>query len=139
MRMIRFAVLILGSSLFAASAVGPDAAKPERQPTRGQTFFERNVVPKLAENGCPMCHAVGYVHPNVVIYEELLPYLAMGDAPEKTAVIRKIANLRAIRTDLPTHPGGQRCPTIGSEPCKSIIEWWQIEFGDESSANGGGK
>ena len=71
-------------------------------------------MPKLAANGCPMCHSIGYVQPNVVVYTDLLPFLAMGDAPETTPVIRKIANLRAIRPDLPTHPGGQRCETIPS-------------------------
>jgi len=132
-------MVVLGSSLIAAPAVGADAMDPDRAATRGQTFFETNVVPKLVENGCPMCHAVGYLQPNVVVYRELLPYLAMGDAPQKTPVIRKIANLRAIRPELPTHPGGQRCLTIDSEPCKTIIEWWHIEFGNETSANGGGK
>jgi hypothetical protein len=70
----------------------------------------------------------------VILYEELLPYLAMGDAPEKSAVIRKIANLRAIRPDLPTHAGGQRCATIDTEPCKSIVRWWQVEFGGNRDA-----
>lgn len=102
----------------------------------GKTFFAVNVLPRLAENGCQMCHATGYVHPNVLLYDELLPYLAMGDSPEKTPVIRKLANLRAIRPDLPTHPGGQRCATVDSEPCKSIVRWWQVEFGSQTAAGG---
>ncbi len=94
----------------------------------GRAFFSQHVLPRLVDNGCPKCHAVGYVHPNVLIYDELLPYLAMGDSPEKSDVIKKIANLRAIAPDRPTHPGGQRCPTLDAEPCKSILEWWHVEF-----------
>ena len=123
---------LTGAVVLAAGAAQPHGAA-------GKAFFEQNVVPKLAENGCPMCHAVGYVQPNVVVYEELLPYLAMGDAPEKTPVIRKIANLRAIRPDLPTHPGGQRCETLKSEPCSTIIKWWDVEFGEATSAKGESK
>lgn len=102
----------------------------------GRLFFEANVVPQLAENGCPLCHSRGYVQPNVVVYEDLLPYLAMGMAAETTPVIRKIANLRAFRPDIPTHVGGPRCETLESEPCKSIVQWWQIEFGTKPATGG---
>lgn len=133
--MVRLWAVTLGLCAVAAFAYATDAKTPVGV-RAGKTFFEAKVVPKLAENGCPMCHAVGYVQPNVLVYEEFLPYLAMGDAPEKTPVIRKIANLRAIRPDLPTHPGGQRCESIQSEPCSTIIEWWQVEFGAGASARG---
>ena len=135
--MMRPGKLLLMLGLTGAVILGTGAAQPPS--TVGKAFFEQDVVPKLAENGCPMCHAVGYVHPNVVVYEELLPYLAMGDAPEKTPVIRKIANLRAIRPDLPTHPGGQRCETLKSEPCSTIIRWWNVEFGEAKSVKGESK
>lgn len=127
--MYRWLMLSLGvlmTSMLAYSAAPTKSATKERA---GKAFFESRVVPQLVENGCPMCHAVGYVQPNVVVYEQILPYLAMGDAPAKTALIRKIANLRAIRPELPTHPGGQRCATLDSEPCKTIIHWWELEFG----------
>ena len=125
-------------ALCVAAAATAQPPKPEYVSggRPGEAFFTREVVPKLVENGCPMCHAVGYVQPNVLHYAELLPFLAMGDAPEKTPVIRKIANLRAIRPDLPTHPGGQRCETVQSEPCASIVRWWQVEFGQDLGANG---
>lgn len=100
----------------------------------GRKFFSEAVVPKLVENGCPMCHAVGHVQPNVMMYDDLLPYLAMGDAAEKTPVLRKIANLRAIAPDRPTHPGGQRCDSLDAEPCKSITDWWRVEFGNTAAA-----
>jgi hypothetical protein len=129
--------MALLGSVAAALAYAENTATSAEKGAAGSVFFEKNVVPRLAENGCPMCHAVGYVQPNVLVYEELLPYLAMGDAPEKTPVIRKIANLRAIRPDLPTHPGGQRCETVKSEPCRTIVEWWHVEFGSVSSAPGG--
>lgn len=133
--MNRMGNLMLGAALVAVAAFAAHAAKPQIAQRSGKAFFQTSVVPKLVENGCPMCHAVGYVQPNVMFYEQLLPYLAMGDAPEKTAVIRKIANLRAIRPELPTHPGGPRCLTIEAEPCKTIIEWWRIEFGTEAVSN----
>lgn len=123
--------LLLGApaTLFTASAAdgGRDA---------GRKFFQEQVLLRLAQNGCPACHAVGYIQPNVMIYAELLPYLAMGDAPEKTAVIRKIANLRAFAPDRPTHPGGQRCKSIDDEPCRTIIRWWQVEFGARQPSAG---
>jgi len=125
-------VLILGLAGTSVLAAGAD----EQAKAPGKQFYETHVVPRLAENGCAMCHAVGYVQPNVFVYEELLPFLAMGDAPEKTPVIRKIANLRAIRPDIPTHPGGQRCETLKSEPCSTIIRWWGVEFGDAKNAEG---
>lgn len=133
MRRMTACLFVLGPFLTAGSAA--DDAQPEPF-SAGRQFFEEHVVPKLAENGCPMCHSIGYVQPNVVVYADLLPFLAMGDAPETTPVIRKIANLRAIRPDLPTHPGGQRCETIYSEPCSTIIRWWGIEFGGKSARNG---
>lgn len=100
----------------------------------GRRFFYGTVLPKLAQNGCPSCHAVGYMHPNVTIYEELLRRLAIGDSPTNNAVIYKIANLRSIAPDRPNHPGGQRCPTVDSEPCASIQRWWIIEFGKTASS-----
>lgn len=99
---------------------------------RGQEFFLEEVLPKLADNGCLSCHAVGYLRPNVSVYEELLRRLAIGDSPENNVVIYKIANLRGIAPDRPNHPGGQRCESIDAEPCKTIRRWWRIEFGHEA-------
>lgn len=118
-------------SIALAAAMLSSAAADTR--TDGRRFFQQEVQPRLAENGCPLCHAVYYVRPRVLEYDELMPYLAMGDAPEKTAVIRKIANLRAFLPDRPTHPGGQRCRTLDAEPCRSIMRWWQVEFGAHRS------
>lgn len=127
---MRTAILIMsvGLTIAGSGATGAEDARRE-----GRQFFQESVLPRIAENGCPLCHAVNYVRPNVTKYEELLPYLAMGDAPEKTAVIRKIANLRAFAPDRPTHPGGQRCKSLDAEPCRTIIRWWQIEFGSKSA------
>ena len=96
----------------------------------GREFFAESVLPRLAENGCLTCHAVGYVRPNVTIYEELMRRLAIGDSATNNVVIYKLANVRSIAPDRPNHPGGQRCATIDDEPCKSIRRWWEIEFGD---------
>jgi hypothetical protein len=103
----------------------------------GRLFFQLSVLPKLNENmggaetSCLSCHGVGYLRPNLNVYEELLRRLAIGDSSENNAVIYKIANLRSIAPDRPNHPGGLRCETIDAEPCKTIREWWRIEFGQE--------
>ena len=122
--------------LSIAGMAAGEAPSPPASSTAGKLFFEANVVPRLAENGCPICHARGYVHPNVIVYEDLLPYLAMGDAAESTPVIRKMANLRAFRPDIPTHVGGPRCETLESEPCKTILQWWRVEFGSQQATGG---
>jgi hypothetical protein len=103
----------------------------------GRQFFLQSVLPKLGENmgeaetSCLSCHGVGYLRPNLNVYEELLRRLAIGDSPENNAVIYKVANLRSIAPDRPNHPGGPRCESIDAEPCKTIRQWWRIEFGHE--------
>ena len=97
---------------------------------KGRVFFNTNVLPRLAENGCLKCHARGYLRPNVTVYEELIRRLAIGDSAENNAVIYKIANIRSFTPEIPNHPGGQRCASIDVEPCKSIRQWWEIEFGE---------
>ena len=101
----------------------------------GRLFFQLSVLPKLNENlggaetSCLSCHGVGYLRPNLNVYEEVLRRLAIGDSAENNAVIYKIANLRSIAPDRPNHPGGLRCETLDAEPCKTIRQWWRIEFG----------
>jgi hypothetical protein len=101
----------------------------------GRLFFQLSVLPKLNENiggaetSCLSCHGVGYLRPNLNVYEEVLRRLAIGDSAENNAVIYKIANLRRIAPDRPNHPGGLRCENIDAEPCKTIRQWWRIEFG----------
>ena len=94
----------------------------------GRAFFYLNVLPRLAENGCFACHARGYVRPNVTVYEDLLKRLAIGDSAENNVVIYKMANIRSFNARTPNHPGGQRCASIDDEPCKSLREWWDLEF-----------
>lgn len=95
----------------------------------GQKFFNEAVLPKMIENGCPKCHNLGYIRPRVTTYEDALPFLAMGDSPESSVLLYKIGNLRSIAPDRPTHMGGQRCASLDAEPCRTIRQWWQIEFG----------
>ncbi len=95
----------------------------------GRRFFYERVLPRMIENGCPACHGAGYVRPQVTVYEDALPFLAMGDAPESSILLYKIANLRSIAPDRPTHVGGQRCVSLATEPCLTISQWWQVEFG----------
>ena len=98
---------------------------------KGRAFFHSEVLPRLAENGCLKCHARGYVRPDVTVYEELIRRLAIGDSAVNNAVVYKIANIRSISPAIPNHPGGQRCSSIDAEPCKSIRQWWEIEFGQK--------
>lgn len=95
----------------------------------GKKYFYSNVVPQLAANGCQECHTVGYVRPQVFTYEDAIKYLAMGDSPLNSVILYKIANLRSIAPDRPTHPGNKRCASVDAEPCKTITQWWHIEFG----------
>lgn len=137
--MLRTWLMLFASGSLAIATVASSDAPSSAQTRPGKEFFLSNVAPKLAENGCPMCHAVGYVEPNVMRYEHLMPYLAMGDSAEATPVIRKMANLRAFRPDIPTHVGGPRCETLESEPCKSIMQWWEVEFGANAKSEGARK
>lgn len=98
---------------------------------RGKDFYNEQVIPALADNGCAKCHARGYVRPNVFIYEELIRRLAIGESAKNNVVIYKLANTRSISPEIPNHPGGQRCATIDDDPCNSIRRWWEIEFGEE--------
>ena len=98
---------------------------------KGRAFFHNEVLPRLAEDGCLKCHARGYVRPDVTVYEELIRRLAIGDSAVNNAVIYKIANIRSISPAIPNHPGGQRCSSIDAEPCKSIRQGWEIEFGQK--------
>ena len=100
----------------------------DRYVTQGEIFYLNDVLPKLAENGCLKCHARGYMEPTMS-YESMLRRLAIGDSAENNIVIYKLANVRSFSPQIPNHPGGQRCATIDAEPCKSIRQWWQIEFG----------
>ena len=96
----------------------------------GKAFFDEQVLPKLFANGCALCHIPGrgYVRPEIT-YQELLPYLAMGQAADNNVLIYKMANQRSAASDPPTHTGGQRCASEDAEPCKTLKAWWVVEFG----------
>jgi hypothetical protein len=117
-------ISVLALSCLAAVAFAED----ERA---GAAFFEAQVLPKLLANGCANCHmpAPGYVRP-AITYDDLLPYLAMGQARDDNVLIYKLANQRSFAPDRPSHIGGQRCADENSEPCSSIMSWWDTEFGD---------
>jgi hypothetical protein len=102
----------------------------DRYESQGEIFYINDVLPKLSENGCLKCHAKGYMNPTVS-YESMLRRLAIGDSAENNVVIYKLANVRSFSPQIPNHPGGQRCATIDAEPCKTIRQWWQIEFGQQ--------
>lgn len=110
--------------------VGSDSRYADRFVGSGETFYLQHVLPKLSENGCVKCHARGYMRPTMS-YQSMFSRLAIGDSAENNAVIYKIANVRSFAPQIPNHPGGQRCATIDVEPCKSIRQWWQIEFGQQ--------
>jgi hypothetical protein len=120
---------LLGLAGFAA----PLPAQESPTATAGERYYYEQVLPRLAENGCPACHAVGYLRPNVTVYGDMLKRLAIGDSPVNNAVIYKIANLRSIAPDRPNHPGGQRCASVESEPCATVMKWWTLEFGNDGA------
>ena len=95
----------------------------------GKTYFNEEVLPRLAVNGCVVCHmpGAGYVRPEIS-YDGLFPYLAMGQAADNNVLMFKIANQRSFAPDQPNHPGGKRCETEDTDPCKTIQAWWKVEF-----------
>ena len=113
-------------------AVSNDSRDADRLVGSGETFYLQHVLPKLSENGCVKCHARGYMRPTMS-YQSMFSRLEIGDSAENNAVIYKIANVRSFAPQIPNHPGGQRCATIDVEPCKSIRQWWQIEFGQQGT------
>lgn len=119
----RALLLCACASLLPLSAVADEART-------GAEFFEAEVLPKLAANGCPLCHVPGpgYVRP-AIDYRELLPYVAMGLARDDNVLLYKLANERSFAPDRPAHMGGPRCASVDVEPCASIQRWWQMEFG----------
>ena len=94
----------------------------------GEIFYQENVSPMFAQNGCLKCHARGYIRPNIS-YESMLRRLAIGDSAENNVLVYKIGNVRSFSSNIPNHPGGQRCATLDTEPCKTVRQWWAIEFG----------
>ena len=94
----------------------------------GEMFYQENVSPMFAQNGCLKCHARGYIRPNIS-YESMLRRLAIGDSAENNVLVYKIGNVRSFSSNIPNHPGGQRCATLDTEPCKTVRQWWAIEFG----------
>ncbi len=113
-------------------AVSNDSRDADRLVGSGEAFYLQHVLPKLSENGCVKCHARGYMRPTMS-YQSMFSRLAIGDSAENNAVIYKIANVRSVAPQIPNHPGGQRCATIDVEPCKSIRQWWQIEFDQQGT------
>ena len=94
----------------------------------GEMFYQENVSPMFAQNGCLKCHARGYIRPNIS-YESMLRRLAIGDSAENNVLVYKIGNVRSFSSNIPNHPGGQRCATLDTEQCKTVRQWWAIEFG----------
>ncbi|MEE4350158.1 MAG: hypothetical protein V2J26_08015 [Pacificimonas sp.] len=123
-----FALVIAVSAL---ASLRLSAQTPDTSP--GEDFFYASVVPAFVNDGCVDCHATGHVRPMIIFYEEALPYLAMGDSPENSMMLVKLADLRDDDPERATHVGGQRCASLAVEPCKTIVEWWQIEFGGSST------
>lgn len=117
----------LALSLLCADS-GANAAGESPAPA-GKAWFAGHVLPRLVENGCHACHATGHVVPNVLVYEQLLPYLGMGWTRDDNVLIYKMANLRSISPERDTHVGGQRCASPEAEPCATFRVWWDREFG----------
>jgi len=118
-----------GFALFVLLGCEPAGAEAVPGPGAAKDWFYQHVAPRLIENGCHACHATGHVLPNVLVYEQLLPYLGMGWTRDDNVLLYKMANLRSIAPDRDTHVGGQRCATRDVEPCATFKTWWDREFG----------
>ena len=109
----------------------PEIVRATFPDSAGKTYFNEQVLPKLAVNGCVFCHmpGAGYVRPEIS-YDGLFPFLAMGQAADNNVLMFKIADQRSFAPDQPNHPGGKRCKDENTDPCKTIQAWWKVEFGD---------
>lgn len=115
-----------------ALLLGFAAALPAVAEQHGEAFFNAEVTPRLAENGCVMCHSPGpgYIRP-AIEYRDLLTYLAMGQSSDNNVLVFRLANLRSMMPGRPAHFGGQRCASLEAEPCRTLMRWWEVEFGEQ--------
>lgn len=114
------------TAFFLTSSIGASANRLRDSPaTSARAFFDTEVVPRLAENGCPTCHASGYVEPSFS-YAGYLPLLGMGRSDSDNYLINKIS--KVAKDGRSIHVGGRRCSRLDDEPCKSLRAWWRIEF-----------
>lgn len=121
----------VASELAPVLQAPPEIVRATFPDSAGKTFFNEQVLPRLAENGCVFCHmpGAGYVRPEMS-YDGLFPFLAMGQAADNNVLMFKIANQRSFAPDQPNHPGGKRCKDENTDPCKIVRAWWKVEFGD---------
>ena len=115
-----------------ALLLGFVAALPAVAEQQGEAFFNAEVTPRLAENGCVMCHSPGpgYIRP-AIEYRDLLTYLAMGQSSDNNVLVFRLANLRSMMPGRPAHFGGQRCASLEAEPWRTLMRWWEVEFGEQ--------
>lgn len=121
MRRCRAAVALACVLLAPLPSLAADSA--------GRRVFDTEVSPALVMNGCPRCHAVGYVYP-AFQYEDLRRFLAIGRSPTDNYLVRKISDpglpASVVR---PAHMGGLRCRPGDDAACRALARWWTAEFG----------
>lgn len=95
----------------------------------GRRVYEAEVSPALVVNGCPLCHAIGYVYP-AFRYEDFRRFLAIGRSADDNYLVRKVSDPGLPGpVARPAHMGGVRCRPGDDAVCRALARWWNAEFG----------
>ena len=113
-------------------SVGPvdgDTTQSESSQITGEEFFQSRVVE--AFNPCERCHA----GPEIPVERDRGPTTLFEYEPMKAMLNSNtlIPMLRNRISERP-HPNNDPClADLNSSPCREVVEWWEIEFGDDPS------
>lgn len=124
-----------GGSTDGASDGGPtdgsDTAEAEK-------YFNLTVVPILQVK-CIGCHAdprmpVEVRAPlSIYSYKSMKAILSDGKASDDNAAFNRVRNVKA-------HTGGDRCKDGANvTPCKELITWWHLEYGEDTGTPKSGR
>lgn len=83
-------------------------------------YFNQTLAPLLNQK-CSRCHVISQDQ----FFNSLITPKpnANGSATNNEFVRMPLGNYNGK-----SHPGGNICGTIGSSPCKEIVQWWNLEF-----------
>ncbi len=101
---------------------------------KGEEYFNLSVVPVLQVK-CIGCHAdprlpVEVRAPlSIYSYKLMKGFLGDGKGSQDNVVFNKMHNIAS-------HTGGDRCQGgPNATPCKDIIDWWHVEFGEDTGGS----
>lgn len=124
---------VVGSKFVAMKSPSTGNSTFSSGSAEGKAYFDDIVSPQFAIT-CSSCHTTGEAGGNsktfIFDYKSVFTLLSTSNSATTNSVYSTVRNLKG------THPGGDVCATLGEKDpvCKSLIEWWKIEF-EKSSAN----